>query len=113
MIECALNKNTIENKHSNMSFAALLKECNEKILKEKEKLYNFKFSSDFEDVLTNNKIDEPLEKFKEKEEDKDIESKKICSENVKNQIRNVKQTSHVPNIFKERVKLFLKNKNLL
>jgi len=116
MIHCTLRENTNENRPSNISLVDIIKECNDKIIKEKEKLYNFKFSShldldpDQDQVITDNKINEPLEKFKEEKKNVNNDS---CSEDIKNQTKNdQKETSNVPNIFKQRVKSFFKKKNL-
>jgi len=108
MIQCALNQITTESKPVKISLAALIKECNEKIIKEKEILYNFKFSSDLDQVLTDIEKKELIAECKEKEN----VNNNLCSNNNKKQIIMEKQVSHLPNIFKERVKSFLKNKNL-
>lgn len=109
MIHCAMKENSFESNSANLSLAALIMECNDKILKEKEALYNFKFSSDSGQVLTDKHLNEPLSKYKKEE----IVIKKLQSEDDNSHINRVKQVPSVPNIFKERVKSFLKNKNLL
>ncbi len=109
MINCALKENSSERTSDTISLAALLKETKDKIIKEKEKLYNYKFSSHSDHDGNDNSFSKLQGKLKEEE----ISKKELQPENYRYQVNKQKPVPHVPNIFKERVKLFLKHKNLL
>ncbi len=114
MIHSALNKNLSENKSSSISIRSLIKKCNEDIIREKELLYNFKFSED-DDLIkkeNNPETDNFLIKKIRRNTITKEESYSSTSEDEKTVEKKEKKIARYPNIFKEKVKAFLKNKNL-
>lgn len=111
MILSASQESKIQRANKKINLRSLIKECNQKIINEKELLYNFNFSA----VEANNDFQSDIEKesfLPNKNENEDNQKSFSVAASTSNETLGKKPNQKfIPNIFKDKVKAYLKNKN--
>jgi len=110
MIKAALNENKSENNSKKLSLLDLIKECNDKIVKEKEILYSFNFSTCEPLLIADKKTNEKF--LSRKREETKVENE-ASSEKPRHKFNLNQHHSKILNIIRRKeVKLILKNQNI-